>query len=53
MIPLAEGGTTTRDNLWRLCPWHHDRKTYANWRVTGTTHHWNLEPPAPPGHDPP
>ena len=53
MIPVAEGGTSTRDNLWRICPWHHDRKTYDKWRVTGTTHHWNLEPPPSPGHDPP
>jgi len=52
VIPLSEGGTTCRDNLWRLCPWHHDKKTYEKWRVTGTTHAWNLEPPDPPGQDP-
>jgi len=45
VIPLSEGGTTTRDNLWRLCPWHHDRKTYDRWRVTGPVHAWNLVPP--------
>lgn len=55
VIPYAEGGRTTRDNLWRLCKYHHHLKTNERWRVTGTTHRWDLAPPesAPAGPDPP
>ena len=51
MIPLAEGGRTEAANTWRLCPHHHDLKTYFGWQVTGTTHDWDLVPPDDP--DPP
>jgi len=51
VIPLAEGGRTEIANTWRLCPHHHDLKTYFGWRVVGTTHDWDLVPPDDP--DPP
>jgi hypothetical protein len=53
VMPLSEGGTTTRENLWRICPYHHDLKTHRGWTAAGEPHAWTLEPPAPPGEDPP
>jgi hypothetical protein len=55
VVPYAAGGPTTRDNLWRLCRYHHHLKTDERWRVTGTTHRWGLAPPecALVGPDPP
>ncbi len=53
VIPLSEGGTTSRDNLWRLCPYHHDRKTYDRWQVSGSPHRWKLEPPGDQSGDDP
>lgn len=51
VVALADGGRTERDNLWRLCPHHHDLKTNHDWRITGTIHNWDLVPPDAP--DPP
>jgi len=51
VTPLAEGGRTEIANTWRICPHHHDLKTYFGWRVVGTTHDWDLVPPDDP--DPP
>jgi hypothetical protein len=51
IVPLAAGGRTEFCNLWRICPHHHHLKTYFGWRVTGTTHDWELVPPDDP--DPP
>ena len=45
VVALADGGLTEDGNLWRLCTFHHDKKTYAGWKVVGTTHNWNLVPP--------
>jgi hypothetical protein len=55
VVPYAQGGPTTRDNLWRLCRYHHRLKTNERWRVTGTAHQWGLAPPegASVGPDPP
>lgn len=44
---LADGGLTTDDNLWRLCPHHHALKTHGGWKVVGTTHNWDLVPTRP------
>ena len=51
VVALADGGRTEDDNLWRICTFHHDKKTYCGWRVIGTTHNWDLVPPDDP--DPP
>jgi len=51
VVPLAEGGRTELANLWRLCPHHHDLKTYFGWRVVGEPGNWDLVPPDDP--DPP
>lgn len=54
VFPMEEGGRTERDNLWRLCPHHHDLKTNHGWRITGATHRWDLAPPdRPDDPDPP
>jgi len=39
IVPLAEGGPTSLDNLARLCRWHHGLKTHRGYRLLG--------PPAP------
>ncbi|MGH8983718.1 MAG: DUF222 domain-containing protein [Acidimicrobiia bacterium] len=43
--PVEDHGLTQDDNLWRLCTFHHDKKTYAGWTVVGPTHDWDLVPP--------
>lgn len=40
IIPLAEGGPTSLENLARLCPWHHSLKTHRRWRLTGRPGGW-------------
>jgi hypothetical protein len=52
VVPVEEGGPTTKDNLWRLCRYHHRLKTNGRWRVTGTPHQWRLQPPPDAGPDP-
>jgi hypothetical protein len=51
VVALADGGTTTIWNLWRLCWHHHDLKTNRGWTVVGEPHSWELVPPTGP--DPP
>ncbi|HUF84276.1 MAG TPA: DUF222 domain-containing protein [Acidimicrobiia bacterium] len=51
VVPVADGGRSEWVNTWRICPHHHDLKTYFGWKVTGTTHDWDLVPPDDP--DPP
>jgi len=52
VVPFSEVRDTTQDNTWRLCPHHHDLKTYFGWKVTGTPGHWNLVPPVGWADDP-
>jgi len=40
VIPFAGGGTTTLDNLARLCRWHHAQKTHHGWRLGGGPGRW-------------
>ena len=47
VVALEDGGLTEIENLWALCPRHHRLKHRAHWRVTGTTHDWNLVPDHP------
>ncbi|MGQ0804536.1 MAG: DUF222 domain-containing protein [Actinomycetota bacterium] len=51
VVPVAEGGRSEWENSWRICPHHHDLKTYFGWRVVGTSHDWDLVSPDDP--DPP
>jgi len=44
----AKGGKTRLDNLARLCPYHHDQKTYRGWRLEGGPGHWRFVGPDPP-----
>ena len=48
IVPFAEGGPTTKDNLARLCSWHHDLKTYCDYRLVGGHGNWTLIGPDPP-----
>lgn len=38
--PLADGGTTTLDNLVRLCHWHHYLKTHQHHRIERSGAEW-------------
>jgi hypothetical protein len=40
VVPLAEGGPTSLDNLARLCRYHHARKTHGGWRLSGRPGAW-------------
>jgi 5-methylcytosine-specific restriction endonuclease McrA len=48
IIPVAEGGPTTKDNLTRLCRWHHMLKTIHGYRLVGGLGNWSLIGPDPP-----
>ncbi|MGH2795882.1 MAG: DUF222 domain-containing protein [Actinomycetota bacterium] len=41
VVPMAEGGPTSLDNLARLCHWHHSLKTHRGWRLEGGPGRWN------------
>lgn len=49
-VDYSDDGPTRLDNLARLCPWHHDQKTYKNWRLEGPPGQWRF---VKPGTDPP
>jgi len=51
VVALEDGGRTEIANAWRICPHHHDLKTYCGWRVVGEPGNWDLVPPDDP--DPP
>jgi Domain of unknown function (DUF222) len=51
VVAVEDHGRTEDANLWRICTHHHKLKTHSGWRVTGTTHNWDLVPPDDP--DPP
>lgn len=40
IVPYGQGGTTTLENLARLCRWHHAQKTHHRWRLSGGPGHW-------------
>jgi hypothetical protein len=48
IVPFAEGGHTSLDNLARLCTWHHSQKTHHGYRLSGRPGHWLWEPPKMP-----
>lgn len=49
IVPVEEGGPTTLENLWRLCPNCHNLKTYMGWKVVGAPARRDLVPPDHPG----
>jgi hypothetical protein len=55
-VDYGKKGPTELDNLARLCPWHHDQKTYRGWKLEGGPGQWKfVKPPdpPPPGASPP
>jgi hypothetical protein len=48
VVPICEGGLTTRRNTWRLCPHHHFLKHHRGWRVIGSPGEWDLVAPGDP-----
>jgi hypothetical protein len=52
VVPICEGGATTRQNTWRICTHHHFLKHHRAWTVTGAPGPLNLVAPessrAPP-----
>jgi hypothetical protein len=47
-VDFAGGGRTCLENLARLCPEHHDLKTYGGWRLEGAPGRWRWIAPAHP-----
>jgi hypothetical protein len=47
-VDFAKGGASDLDNLARLCPPHHDLKTYGGWRLQGEPGNWEWTAPAHP-----
>lgn len=47
-VDFAANGATNLDNLARLCPEHHDLKTYGGWRLEGAPDRWRWIAPAHP-----
>lgn len=41
IIPLAEGGATTLENVGRVCGWHHYLKTHHGYRLEGSPGRWD------------
>jgi hypothetical protein len=48
VVPISEGGLTTRQNTWRLCPHHHFLKHHWGWVVIGSPGEWDLVAPGDP-----
>ena len=40
VLPFIDGGTTSLENLARLCRWHHYLRTYKGWRLEGEPGNW-------------
>ena len=52
IVAYSEVHETRRDNTWRVCPYHHDLKTYFGWKVAGAPGTWELVPPEGANGDP-
>jgi len=48
VVPFAEGGPTTLDNLARACRFHHYLKTHHGWVLGGRPGAWTWDPPGDP-----
>ncbi len=47
-VDYADGGSTTLENLARLCPEHHDMKTHGGWKLVRAKDRWRWLPPDHP-----
>ena len=45
LVPFAEGGPSTLDNLARACRFHHYLKTHHGWVLGGRPGAWTWDPP--------
>jgi len=45
LVPVAQGGPTSLDNLVRICKWPHDLITYERWNLKGRPGEWTWRPP--------
>jgi hypothetical protein len=45
LLPFAEGGPSTLDNLVRACHFHHYLKTHHGWVLAGRPGAWTWDPP--------
>jgi hypothetical protein len=45
LVPFAEGGPSTLDNLVRACHFHHYLKTHHGWVLAGRPGAWTWDPP--------
>ena len=45
LVPFAQGGPTSLDNLVRICRWHHDLLTYEGWCLERECGGWAWHPP--------
>ena len=45
VLPFADGGATTLENLARLCKWHHYLRTHRGWRLEGKPGSWTWAGP--------
>jgi uncharacterized protein DUF222 len=45
-VAFADGGSTTLDNLARICRWHHYQKTHLGCRLNGRPGAWAWETPS-------
>ena len=48
LVPFAEGGPSTLDNLVRACHFHHGLKTHHGWVLGGRPGAWTWDPPDDP-----
>jgi hypothetical protein len=48
VVPFAEGGPTSKENLVRQCEWHHYLKTHCGYRLVSGHGNWTLVGPDPP-----
>ena len=44
-VDFSAHGPTSIENLARLCPFHHDQKTYRGWVLEGGPGHWKFTKP--------
>jgi hypothetical protein len=48
IVPFAEGGPTTKENLARLCKHHHHLKSHRGYQLGGEPGSWTWSGPDPP-----
>jgi hypothetical protein len=53
IVPFGDGGSTSLDNLARLCRFHHGEKTHRGWRLGGRPGSWTWGRGSSRGRPPP